>query len=138
MNAILLVVGALTAGFAVLYWMAERGYRRRAPQVLARRPNPTRDEFIAAMPEVDEDIAAFLWDELQPFGRPLLVPHPDDNITEDLAIDPDEPGDWFLDFCRREGLNWRRFPAWPREQAPTIRAIALWLRDGRRTLKGEG
>ncbi|MCP6390994.1 hypothetical protein NL487_29140, partial [Klebsiella pneumoniae] len=80
--------------------------------------------------DVDSNLAEWLWGELEPYAKPLLAPHPDDLITDDLMIDPDEPVDWLMDFCKREGLRYQEFPEWPKGRPATVGNFARWLSDG--------
>ena len=59
-----------------------------AATLLARRANPTQDEFLAwLVPDVEVDTGNWFWNELLVYFRPALSPHPDDDLINDLPID---------------------------------------------------
>ena len=86
--------------------------------------------------DCEQDVAGFLWDELQVYFRPNLTPHPDDDFLKDLPIDRDEPNDWLSGFAKRHGLRARDWDEWPKDQSSTIRNFARWLSTNRSRLKG--
>lgn len=123
-------VGALIACaiLGMLYYRGVRRHRRLIAALEARRPSPAaRDGFAALLADdCEEDIAHFLWDELTVYWAPI-APHPDDHLTEDLAIDPDEPTDWLARFCRAQRIRASDFEPMADGQPPTIRNFARWL-----------
>jgi hypothetical protein len=63
-----LVLAFLSAWIAIGFWLHRRGQRELA----AKRPNPTRLDFVAMLSsEVDVDIAEWLWEQAQPYYDPL-------------------------------------------------------------------
>lgn len=131
-----LIAGGLFVGYFFILWLVARWQRpRRVARLLVQRPNLSLAEYCAAMPDVDADVAEWLWDEVQIFCRPDLTPHPQDEITDDLAIDPDEPDFWFMDFCEQHNLPHRNFPDWPKGEVVTVHSFALWLSEGRGAMR---
>lgn len=122
---VILVMGAV-------FFAARHNTRRMIATTLARRANPTRDEFVAMLSEdVSPDTAEFLWNSMVDLVAPRLTPHPDDHLVDDLPIDPDEPAmDWMPEFSRRHGLNANHWPQWPDAQEYTVRNFARWLEAG--------
>jgi hypothetical protein len=86
--------------------------------------------------DVDADSAAWFWDELQVYYRPLLSPHPDDDLVNDMPIDPDEPEDWARDYCRLSGIALRQVRNWPEGRPVTPRNFLCWLHAERQRLRG--
>ncbi|SEH14581.1 hypothetical protein SAMN05428974_1222 [Sphingopyxis sp. YR583] len=57
--------------------VAIRNTRRMIDTTLARRPNPTRHEFVAMLSDdVRPETAEFLWDSIACLVAPRLTPHP--------------------------------------------------------------
>lgn len=112
--------------------VAIRNTRRMIDTTLARRPNPTRHEFVAMLSDdVRPETAEFLWDSIACLVAPRLTPHPDDHLADDLPIDPDEPAmDWMPEFAERHGVNAMHWPQWPDEWEGTVRNFARWLEAG--------
>lgn len=128
-DAAWLIAGCVAAiGIGWLWIAAKRAYERVAALLLARRPNPSREEFIAMLAgDVSAETAGWFWQTLQVYYQPLLTPHPDDDLMRDLRIDPDEPDDWVRDFCRLHGLKERELGLWPDGLAVTPRNLLHWL-----------
>ena len=128
----LLVVGGQSARLVVGGLIHRKAHRRLA----AKRPNPTRDEFLGLMKQdVDPDIAAWMWDQLQVYYSPL-TPHPDDHLLKDACIDDgDVTMDWLPEFAKAQGLSWKQWPDWPQEWELTVRNFARWLQLGRAQLQ---
>lgn len=126
--AIFVLVSLVTIGLVSI--------RRAHRELAARRPNPAHDEFMALMADdVDRDIAEWVWNQALPYYRPHS-PHPDDHLIKDARIDDDDiTMDWFPDFAKQEGLDWKRWPAWPNEQELTVRNFARYLQLGRDALR---
>ena len=124
----LFVVGGLALWLAVGCVVHRKAHQRLA----ARRPNPTREEFLALMgQDVDPDIAEWMWDQLQVYYNPL-TPHPDDHLLKDACIDDgDVTMDWLPEFAKAQGLPWKQWPDWPQEWELTVRNFARWLQLGR-------
>jgi hypothetical protein len=119
----------------LLVWLAwgSRSIRKAHRHLAEKRPNPTRDEFLSMMRvDVDEDVSAWLWDQLQVYYRPL-TPHPDDHLIEEARIDDDDIGtDWMRDFAKAAGLDHgKAWPDWPAEWELTVRNFARFLQLGR-------
>jgi hypothetical protein len=121
--------------FGLIWLLGKRKWDRQARELLERRSNPSREEFVTLLADdADADVAEFLWDELLVYFKPLLTPHPDDNFIEDLPIDHDEPNDWLAGFCKANGLRQRDVERWPENLPSTVRNFAKWLSDERRRL----
>ncbi len=124
----LFVVLALGGWLGLGFFLHRRGHRRLA----AKRPNPTRDQFIAMLAnDVDADIAAWLWDQARPYYDPL-TPHPDDHLLHDAMIDD---GDidiyWWREFAEAMALDEASWPVWPQDWPLTMRHFARWLQRAR-------
>lgn len=129
------IAGLVIAGFICLWIVGKLQWDKKARALLKRRSNPTRDEFVALLAtECAEDVAEFLWDELQVYFRPLLTPHPDDDLVDDLPIDPEEPEDWVVEFCKQQELRISDFAEWPKDLAVTPRNLGAWLTHERNRL----
>ncbi|GGD61290.1 hypothetical protein [Croceicoccus mobilis] len=110
------------------WFFGSRARGRKVAELLGRRANPTRDEFVAMMTvNARPDVAAFLWDALQLYYRPELTPHPDDDLVGDLLIDPDEPEDWVMDYCHRFAISAQELPKWGEEHRVTPRNLGRYL-----------
>ena len=120
------------SGFAFYIALALRNTRRMVAQTSARRQNPTQEQFVAMLDgEVSKETAAFLWERLTFLIGPHLTPHPDDDLANDLPIDPDEPTmDWLPEFAELHGRNHRDWPEWPQNWQGTVRNFARWLEMG--------
>jgi len=105
---------------------------RKTHKLLAkRRPNPTREQFIKLLaPDVDGDVASWLWDTTCPYYQPL-TPHPEDHLIKDARIDDDDVTmDWLPTFAKSRQLNWKDWPDWPKGWELTVRNFARWLQLG--------
>lgn len=126
--ATIVVVG----GLAVTFGFAWRNTKRQIASTLARRPNPTREEFLAQMGlEVSPAAAEFLWDTALTYLEPKLTPHPDDDLAKHLPIDD---GDWSMDWPRefavQQGFDESNLPDWPTDWPATLRNYGRWLSLG--------
>jgi hypothetical protein len=121
--AALLAVVAALALFRHVWRMVQR--------TKARRPNPTRAEFVAMLRrEVRPETAEFLWERMA-FLLPTVAPHPNDHLWNDLPIDESEPMvEWLVDYAHRHGLSAQDWPAWPAGSPCTVRNYARWLELG--------
>ena len=121
--AVLLAIGRFLFFFRKVWRMVQR--------TKARRPNPSRDEFVALLSrEVRPETAAFLWQRMA-FLLPTVSPHPDDHLWNDLPIDESEPTeDWVVDFARLHGADPNDWPEWPAGHPVTVRNYARWLERG--------
>ena len=119
-----------TMGLA--YVMFRRRRKRGVLTLLARRQNPTREEFIALMiGDVSPETAVWMWDTVRLYTEPDLMPHPDDDLIGDLMIDDDDVGmNWLPEFAKVRGTNWKLWPDWPTGQVATVRHFARWLEQG--------
>lgn len=122
------VLGGLAIWLTLGFVMRQRGRRRLA----AKRPNPTRCEFLKLMTDsVDEDTAKWLWDQARPYYEPL-TPHPDDLLSDDAMIDD---GDWSMhwprEFAESNGFSDKAYPDWPKDWYATIRNFGKWLDMGK-------
>ena len=121
------------AGFiGILCAIATRNTRREIERTLARRANPTKEEFLAMMAsDTSPDAAEFLWETSRIYLEPRLTPHPDDDLARDLPIDDDDWSmDWPRDFAKRQGFHESNLPPWPKDWPATIRNYGRWLSMG--------
>ncbi|WP_311268361.1 hypothetical protein [Sphingobium sp. WCS2017Hpa-17] len=81
--------------------------RRHARDLAAKRdgvPPATLIDLIIA-DGVAEPVAEFVWDALGPYyGEGDILPHPDDGLTEDANIDPEDVEDMVANFFRQFSL----------------------------------
>lgn len=129
-------LGALlvvTPIIATIFVVSKRQWKRNVQALLARRPNPTRVEFVELLShDVPQDIAEWMWETVSFYTRPLLSPHPDDDLLSDLMIDDDDVYiDWLPQFAKEQGLDWKAWPDWPSQAPSTVRNFAIWLAHGR-------
>ena len=119
----------VTTGVAIVYAFAWRNTKRQIPATLAKRPNPTRAEFLTAMQtNVSPDAAEFLWETALPYLEPRLALHPDDDLMRDLPIDSDDFSmDWPRDFAKRKDFHESNLSDWPKGWAVTVRNYGRWL-----------
>lgn len=122
-----LAVG-LSAYLTLSFYFHRKAHRRLAQ----KRPNPTREEFLAWMSEdVDSEIAEWMWDSLQVYYTPL-TPHPNDHLLKDACIDDGDVSlDWLPAFAEPRGMRWKEWPDWPQDWELTVRNYARWLQLGR-------
>ena len=104
---------------------------RMIKRTSARRPNPTRPEFVAMLSrDVRSETAEFLWEQMA-FLLPTVAPHPDDHLWDDLPIDESEPmQDWLVAFAARHAASAHDWPSWPAGSPCTVRNYARWLERG--------
>ena len=117
------------AVLALVIWRAVRNTGKTIERTLARRPNPTKDEFLAQIaPDVSRATAEFLWATILSYVAPRLTPHPDDHLWQDLPIDEDDVTlDWPRDFAKSRGRDLRSWPDWPDDRPVTVRNFGCWL-----------
>lgn len=129
------VTGGLTIWLALGFVMIRRAHRR----VAARRPNPTKAEFLAMMAQdCSPEAARFMWQQALPYVTPRLMPHPDDLLIVDLCIDDDDIDmDWPRDWAKQQGIPESDLPHWPKEWPLTVRNFARWLDLARPSAAGE-
>jgi hypothetical protein len=100
----LLVPPAIIAGLAIWgTWQA----KRHAAQLAAKRIglHPSRLIDILIEQGVEEQIAEFVWEMVGPYyGDGDIAPHPDDDLTLDANIDPEDVEDMVAEFFRRYEL----------------------------------
>ncbi len=131
MSAIAVGVALAVTGLTGLVLLGERTHRCRLARLAQRRPSPSRDHFCVLLaPDCADDVALWLHAELAPYWSPLS-PHPDDDFIRDLGVDPDEPEDWLIRFCRAHALDVDRVVPWPEDRATTVRNFARWLAEER-------
>jgi hypothetical protein len=128
----LAMTGFVFAGLAIWLTLGFVLHGRAMRRLAAKRPNPTRQDFLEMMSEsVEEDSASWLWDQAQPYYQPH-TPHPDDHLSEDAMIDD---GDWSMDWPREfadsHGFSEKAYPDWPQDWLPTIRNFGRWLDMGK-------
>jgi uncharacterized protein YneF (UPF0154 family) len=128
----LFVVLWLAAGLSVWLILGFYFHRKAHRRLAEKRPNPTREEFLALMAgDVDHDIAEWMWENLAVYYTPL-APHPDDHLLEDACIDDGDVSlDWLPAFAESQGLAWKQWPEWPKGWDLTVRNFARWLQLGR-------
>lgn len=117
------------AVLAAIIGIAYRNSRKQIARTQARRPNPTREEFIALMqPDVSRSTSEFLWETMAVYLKPRLTPHPDDVLLRDLPIDD---GDWSMDwpreFAAANGFHESNLHDWPSDWPVTVRNYGRWL-----------
>lgn len=117
---------------ALLIGVAWRNTERMISNTLARRDNPTREEFIALLErDVSNETAAFMWDTMIVYLEPRLAPHPMDHLALDLPIDDDDPTlDWLPSFAELHGKNHKDWPEWLKDWKGTVQNFARWLELG--------
>ena len=129
-----LLLGSLAALFGLgLFLLLCRHVWRMIQRTKARRPSPSRTEFVASLArDVRPETAEFLWERMD-FLQPTVAPHPDDHLWHDLPIDESEPmTDWLVDFAHRHGASAQDWPSWPAGSPCTVRNYARWLERGLR------
>ena len=134
------LIGAafVTLIVVVMVVVGKRQWRRKEDALLARRANPTKQEFRTLIADdADPDVTDWLWDELQVYFQPRLTPHPDDDLVSDLPINSDEPNDWLSGFCQANKLRINDIQSWDETLPITVRNFATWLSNERRRLKSE-
>jgi hypothetical protein len=127
------LIAASIAGLAVVVLLLVffRHVWRMVQRTKARRPNPSRTEFIDLLRvDVRPETAEFLWERMA-FLLPTVAPHPNDHLWHDLPIDESEPmEDWLIDFAERHGVSAQDWQSWPAGQPCTVRNYARWLERG--------
>lgn len=120
-----------SAFVAGLILVACRYTWRMIRRTKARRPNPSRTEFVALLSrDVRPETAEFLWERMA-FLLPAIAPHPNDHLWNDLPIDESEPmTDWLADFAERHSRRAQDWPNWPAGSACTVGNYARWLERG--------
>jgi hypothetical protein len=115
----------------VLFLVAYRNTWRMVQRTKARRPNPSRAEFVSLLSrDVRPETAEFLWEQMT-YLLPTIAPHPDDHLWNELPIDEEEPmHDWWTEFARQHGVDAEDWPDWPAGSPCTIRNYARWLECG--------
>ena len=115
--------------FGLIGGWAWRNTSKTINATLAKRPNPTKEQFIGLMQEdVRVETAEFLWETIIVYLEPKLSPHPDDSLAKDLPIDDDDWSmDWPRDFAERHGVHESNLPDWPAEWPVTVRNFGRWL-----------
>jgi hypothetical protein len=118
-------------GFAAYLTYGYHSLRKARRRLSARRPSPTREEFIALLADdVDDDVAHWLWETALFYYEPL-APHPNDHLITDARIDDgDITMDWLPEFAKSRGLSWKEWPDWPKDWDLTVRNFARWLQLG--------
>ena len=119
------VVAAAVLWLTFAHWRIGRAHKR----VAARRPNPTKQEFLTSMADdCSAEAAQFVWDQSLVYIKPKLTPHPDDDLIMDLKIDDEDLTlDWPREWAEQRGFHETNFPDWPGEWLPTARNYARWL-----------
>ena len=127
-----LIPAALAALLAIgLFLVLYRHVWRMIARTRARRPDPSRTEFVTSLSrEVRPETAEFLWEKMA-FLLPTVAPHPNDHLWHDLPIDESEPmTEWLVEFAQRHDANPMAWPAWPAGSVCTVRNYARWLESG--------
>ncbi len=101
-----IVGGIALAIFVVCTIVWNRRERRRQRALAVTRLPLTEAEFSARLLGygVATDLAAFIWEELQPYYFAPLTPHPSDRIYGDMKIDPDDISDIAVRYEKRFGV----------------------------------
>ena len=120
-----LFVGIAALVVGTIAW---RNTARQIARTAARRPNPTKDEFLSMMaPDVTRETALFLWDTAIGYLEPSLTPHPDDDLTKLPILDDDWSIDWPGDYACLNGFHESNLAEWPEGWPPTLRNLGKWL-----------
>ncbi|MEL1251921.1 hypothetical protein [Aurantiacibacter gilvus] len=119
---------------AALFAVGWRNTGRMIRTTKDRRPNPTEAEYLGLMrSDVSDEAAKFLWDTASRDLGPQLTLHPDDHLTEDLPLDPDNVRlDWPREFAKLHGFDEAQQPDWPEDWPLTVRKYGQWLDLGLR------
>ena len=120
------------AGLSIFWIYGNRSIRRAHERVADHRPNPTRDEFLAAMKgDCPPEVSEFIWEKALSYVEPRLTPHPEDDLTKDLRIDDDDIAmDWPHAWAEQCGFHDSNLPDWPDGWPTTIRNYGRWLEMG--------
>jgi len=113
----------------VIWFWAWRNTRKMISATLAKRPNPTKEDFLAILrADVALETAEFLWERAIVQLEPRLTPHPDDHMIDDLPLDEDEWSmDWPREFAEKQGFHESNLPDWPADWPVTVRNFGRWL-----------
>ncbi|MDJ0642020.1 MAG: hypothetical protein QNJ15_04315 [Erythrobacter sp.] len=123
-------------GFIVIVGaVAWRNTKRQLKRLVARRPSPSKDEFLEMMkPDVSREASEFIWDAVRShldYFDHALTPHPDDDLVDELPIADEEWSmDWPREWAERSGFHESNFHDWPKEWPVTIRNYGRWLDMG--------
>jgi hypothetical protein len=74
---------------------------------------------------VEEAVAKFVWDELQPYYFAPLTPYPEDRPVSEMRIDPDDLSDIVTTFERQFSRKW--VGKWVGPDDPTLVEFAVGL-----------
>ena len=111
-----------------------RGYDKAVRRLHKKRPNLSREKFLAEMqPEVSQEATDFLWATVLVYLEPHATPHPDDDLIRGLPIaEEDILMDWPADWQHICGKPSTSMPTWPEDMPLTIRNYGHWLDEGAR------
>ena len=87
----------------------------------------SRDDFMQHLQRagVEDKIASFVWDKMQPYYFAPLTPHPDDRPISTLRVDPDDLSDMVMEFEGQFDRRW--IGKWVGPEDPTLIAFATGL-----------
>ncbi|MEO1730789.1 MAG: hypothetical protein AAFR64_08630 [Pseudomonadota bacterium] len=106
--------------------------KRQVERTLAKRANPTHEEFLALIgQDVSPAVSEFLWEralDALSVHASQITPHPDDHLIDDLPINDDEWSlDWPFLWAENCGFPEKNLPDWPADWPATIRHFGRWL-----------
>lgn len=102
---LLLAIPLLLGGFAIFAYCQST---RHARQLAAKRAGITPSALIDGLVAdgITEAVAEFVWDALGIYyAEGDLLPHPDDDLTDDAGIDPEDIEDIVALFFRQFSLR---------------------------------
>ena len=121
----------VVAAAAIAFLIFARHVGRMIDRTRARRPDLSREQFVAALSrDVQLATAEFLWERMS-FLLPTVAPHPNDHLWHDLPLDESEPmEEWLDEFAGQHSARPDAWPPWPAGSPCTVRNYALWLERG--------
>jgi len=101
--------------------------RSRQKSLATTRDSLTLEEFVARLSGngVDEAVAKFVWDEMQPYYFAPLTPYPSDRPIGDLRVDGDDLSDLVIAFEKTFDRKWSG--KWVGPDDPTLLEFAVGL-----------
>lgn len=125
MEVALLIVAIVIATAIFGNWSLKQAYARLA----TTRPSPSKNEFLSAMQrDCSPEAAEFIWEMATEYLPPILTPHPDDDLVDDLKVDPEDACiDWADEWAELHGFHKSNVPDWPEGWPATVRNFGRWL-----------